>query len=109
MSLRRLSHHPSHGLAGLDDGLDYPMSDALLAANNLTCPTGGIVACDNGGECGLCLMEYRGDYTYCPYGGGLARCDPASVGFGYFCEATGGHSFQELACGPKLTVQQPRE
>ena len=28
-----------------------------LVANNVTCPALGITACDNAGECGMCLLE----------------------------------------------------
>ena len=35
------------------------VSNETLAEHGVACPPGGIAACDNGGDCGLCLMAVR--------------------------------------------------
>ena len=59
-------------------------------ANNLVCPAGGIAACNNTGECGLCLQELPPDLkNVCPYGKSLPHCRAGNVKFGQLCEANG--------------------
>lgn len=71
-----------------------------LEAHNLVCPAGGITACDNGGGCGLCLLEVPPSLrSNCPYGSTLSHCSPGNVEFGEFCEAAGGHGHLEYTCG----------
>ena len=61
-----------------------------LVANNVTCPALGIAACDNAGECGMCLLELppslRAD---CPWPKSLPHCRAGNVEFGQLCEANG--------------------
>ena len=61
-----------------------------LVANNMTCPALGIAACDNAGECGMCLLELppslRAD---CPNPKSLPHCRAGNVEFGRLCEANG--------------------
>ena len=69
---------------------DLILTEAQLVANNLVCPAGGIAACDNAGECGLCLQELPPSLkNVCPYGKSLPHCRAGNVKFGQFCEANG--------------------
>ena len=69
---------------------DYTLTEAHLVANNLVCPAGGIAACNNTGECGLCLQELPPDLkNVCPYGKSLPHCRAGNVKFGQLCEANG--------------------
>ena len=69
------------------------VSNETLAEHGVACPPGGIAACDNGGDCGLCLMAVP--YKLCPYGGpyggSLPFCKPTDLrGFGTFCQGSRG-------------------
>ena len=66
------------------------LTTAELVAHGLVCPPGGTAACDNAGECGLCLLEVPPSLvSNCPYGKSLPHCRAGNVEFGQYCEASG--------------------
>ena len=66
------------------------LSPEELVEHNLICPAGGITACDNAGECGMCLLEVPESLrSSCPYGKSLPHCRAGNVQFGQYCEANG--------------------
>jgi hypothetical protein len=76
------------------------LTSGQLVAHDLVCPAGGVTMCDNGGECGLCLLGVPQSLkSQCPYGRTLPYCRPGKVGFGQFCEASGGTGHLTLADG----------
>ena len=79
------------------------LTTAELVAHGLVCPPGGIAACDNAGECGLCLLEVPPSLvSNCPYGKSLPHCRAGNVEFGQFCEASGlqDANYSRTAVGP---------
>jgi hypothetical protein len=59
----------------------------------VVCPTGGIAACDNGGECGMCLLVLPAPLanyapgSKCVGSGVLPHCRAGEVEFGQLCDA----------------------
>ena len=79
------------------------LTTAELVAHGLVCPPGGIAACDNAGECGLCLLEVPPSLvSNCPYGKSLPHCRAGNVEFGQYCEASGLQdvNYSRTAVGP---------
>ena len=91
---------------------DPALTDEDLRNSNISCPDGGIAACDNGGECGLCLMEVPLSLqSKCPYGWSLPHCTPQqlhSLPSGQFCEANGGKQMMDHTCGTEDISQLGR-
>ena len=91
--------------------LDPSLTDEQLREHGISCPDGGLAACDNGGECGLCLMEVPLSLkNECPYGRNLPHCTPQelhSVPYGQYCTAVGTNPVNANThkCGTKLHLQ----
>ena len=80
------------------------LTAAQLLANNLVCPAGGVAACDNAGECGLCLLEVPSTLkNSCPYGKDLNHCRPGNMEFGEYCEG-GNYPNLDYVCGTHKDV-----
>ena len=83
---------------------DKVLTDEQLLEHGINCPAAGIEACDNGGECGLCLQEVPKSFhpQDCPYGRNLPHCTPQELYWlpsGHFCEANAGARQKDHVCG----------
>ena len=83
---------------------DKVLTDEQLLEHGINCPAAGIEACDNGGECGLCLQEVPRSFhpQDCPYGRHLPHCTPQELYWlpsGHFCEANAGARQKGHECG----------